>query len=162
MTYVSPIDTNVEDPEIDAMERVSELREEKFDFSMFFILGLVLILIGFFRMVFFNEMTWLNAGFVALGFVISLSSQTWMRGKELTAKEKELIKRRIEIQYELADGDTGFREQDMRNKKRLEYLANLEKEGSKPDVKHTERFIDATTESPQDPGEKYSERDDRY
>lgn len=159
MTYVSPIDTNVEDPEIDAMERVSELREEKFDFSMFFVLGLVLILIGFFRMVFFNELSWLNVGFVALGFVISLSSQTWMRGKELTVKEKELINRRIEIQYELADGDAGFREQDMRNKKRQEYLANLEKQGSKPDVKHTERFVDATTQAPQDPDEQYIRRD---
>ena len=152
-TAYYPDEDQKEDVELGVIQKVGELEEERFDFSMFFIMGLVFLLIGFFRMIVLNEMTLLDQGFIVLGFVISLTSQTWFRRKRVSSKEKKIIQDRKEAQFEYQSSDFGFTEQYHRNKELDKYTQQVSKEKIRPDVDHKDVKIN--------PGEQASYVPDR-
>ena len=157
MVYISPIEEKTEDIELSTINRAADYQEERFNFSMYFLLGIILLLIGFFRMILFNQIAWLNLAFVVAGLLVSLGSQKWMKQVEKTDSEKELITRRQHEQYSIHAADFGFAEQIHRNRAKDKYTSILNAQKENPDVDHKNQNVDATTMAPQDPKRKYTE-----
>ena len=164
MTYVSPIEeTRIEekndDAELRAMDKESQLTEERFNFSMFFILGIILLLIGFFRMIVFRELSYLSLGFVVAGFAVSLGSQHWIKKKEITKSEHRLIDNRKDVQYEIQAADFGFTDQIHRNEERDKYEEKLDGEKIEPDVEHKKEDVDYDPQTSFDPPSKLDQEE---